>query len=88
LAQKRPTQIGQKPYHISEQGEGKCGHHSDFIEKIPNYLLEIPKKYGVDIDIMIEAKKKEKSIMRLYKKYPFLDCKKKKKNYYNKKKKK
>jgi len=33
-------------------------------------LLEIPKKYGVDIDIMIEAKKKELAVFKLYKKYP------------------
>ena len=37
---------GIKPkFHVSEQGSGRTGHHSDFIEKIPNYLLEIPKKY-------------------------------------------
>ena len=31
-----------------------------------------------NIDIMIEAKKKELSLFKLYKKYPFLNCKKKK----------
>ena len=41
-----------------EQGSGRCGHHSDFIEQIPQYLLDIPQKYNIDIDIMIEAKKK------------------------------
>ena len=52
---------GIKPkFHVSEQGSGRCGHHSDFIETIPNYLLEIPEKYGVEIDIMIEAKKKRR----------------------------
>ena len=66
---------GIKPkFHVSEQGSGRTGHHSDFIEKIPNYLLEIPKKYNVDIDIMIEAKMKEQAIIKLYKKYPFLNC--------------
>ena len=66
---------GIKPkFHVSEQGAGRCGHHSDYIEKIPPYLLEIPDKYGVNIDIMIEAKCKEQSIMKLYDKYPGLDC--------------
>ena len=67
---------GIKPkFHISEQGAGRIGHHSDYISEIPEYLLEIPEKYNVKIDIMIEAKKKEKAIMELYKKYPWLDCK-------------
>ena len=61
-------------FHISEQGSGKVGHHSDYVEVIPDYLLEIPDKYNVHIDIMIEAKMKEKSIHHLYKKYPQLDC--------------
>ena len=62
-------------FHISEQGSGKVGHHSDYVEVIPDYLLEIPEKYNTHIDIMIEAKMKEKSIKHLYEKYPFLDCK-------------
>jgi len=67
---------GIKPkFHVSEQGSGRCGHHSDYIEKIPDYLMEIPKKYGVDIDIMIEAKMKEQAIFKLYQKYPNLNCK-------------
>ena len=50
---------GVKPkFHVSEQGSGRTGHHSDFIEVIPQYLLEIPDKYGVEIDIMIEASKR------------------------------
>lgn len=67
---------GIKPkFHVSEQGSGRTGHHSDFIELIPNYLLEIPEKYGCEVDIMIEAKKKELAIFNLYTKYPFLNCK-------------
>ena len=62
-------------FHVSEQGAGRCGHHSDYIEVIPDYLLEIPEKYNTTIDIMIEAKMKEKAIFKLYKKYPFLNCK-------------
>ena len=73
-------------FHVSEQGSGKCGHHSDFVETIPDYLLEIPTKYNTHIDIMIEAKMKEQAIMKLYKKYPFLNClvKKKKLKIVNK----
>ena len=63
-------------FHVSEQGSGKIGHHSDYIEIIPQYLLEIPEKYGVEIDIMIEAKMKELSIQKLYEKYPQCNCKK------------
>lgn len=63
---------GIKPkFHISEQRPGeRVGTHSDYVECIPEYLLEIPEKYGVDIDIMIEAKMKEKAVFHLYKKYP------------------
>ena len=68
---------GIKPkFHVSEQGTGRIGHHSDYIEEIPEYLLEIPSKYGVEIDIMIEAKMKEQAIFKLYEKYPLLNCKK------------
>ena len=66
---------GIKPkFHVSEQGEGKIGKHSDYIEILPKYLLEIPEKYGIHIDIMIEAKMKELSIEKLYEKYPQCDC--------------
>ena len=61
-------------FHVSEQGSGKIGHHSDYIEILPEYLLEIPEKYGVHIDIMIEAKMKELSIQKLYEKYPQCNC--------------
>ena len=70
------TRRGIKPkFHVSEQGTGKCGHHSDFIEVIPDYLMDIPEKYGIEIDIMIEAKMKEQAIFKLYEKYPSLNCK-------------
>ena len=62
-------------FHVSEQGSGKIGHHSDFIETIPEYLLEIPHKFACSIDIMIEAKLKEQAIFKLYEKYPYLNCK-------------
>lgn len=61
-------------FHVSEQGSGRVGHHSDYIEILPEYLLEIPEKYGIHIDIMIEAKMKELSIKKLYEKYPQCNC--------------
>ena len=51
-------------FHVSEQGSGKTGHHSDYIENIPLYLRELS-----DVDIMIEAKMKERAIFRLRRKY-------------------
>jgi len=64
---------GIKPkFHISEQGNGRIGKHSNFVEVVPEYLLEIPELYHIDIDIMIKAK--EAAIFKLYKKYPFLNC--------------
>ena len=57
-------------FHVSEQCCGKrVGAHSDLIETIPDYLLEIPTKYNTQIDIMIEAKLKEQAIRKLYTKY-------------------
>ena len=61
---------GIKPkFHISEQGAGRCGHHSDYIEVIPDHVIEIPEKYNMSIDLMVEAKMKEQAILRLYEKY-------------------
>ena len=59
-------------FHVSEQGSGKIGHHSDLIKLLPEYMIEIPSKYGTTIDIMIEAKHKERAIFGLYDKYPQL----------------
>lgn len=66
------TRRGIKPkFHISEQRENsRIGSHSDYVEVIPNYLLEIPEKYNIDIDIMIEAKEKEQAVFHLYELYP------------------
>jgi len=80
---------GIKPkFHVSEQGSGKCGHHSDYIKEIPDYLMEIPEKYETHIDIMIEAKMKEQAIFRLYQKYQELSCVRPKKTQRQKVKKK
>jgi UV DNA damage endonuclease len=48
-------------FHISEQRlGGPVGAHSDFIQYIPKYLLELD-----HIDIMVEAKMKEQAVLRL-----------------------
>lgn len=54
--------------HISRQGEGRIGHHSDYIDKLPDYLIEWSKIKP--FDLMIEAKHKELAVMDLYRKYP------------------
>ena len=60
-------------FHISEQDlDKRLGAHSFFIENIQECLLEIPEKYKIEIDLMIEAKGKELAIGRLYQKYPHL----------------
>ena len=56
--------------HVSEQGCGKIGHHSDYIENIPDELFEMIKRYDINVDLEIEAKMKEQAIFKLYKKYP------------------
>jgi UV DNA damage endonuclease len=61
---------GIKPkFHVSEQGEGKVGKHSDYVETLPAYLLWVATRDNVKLDIMIEAKAKEQAIFKLYKKY-------------------
>ena len=53
-------------FHISNQREGKrVGAHSDYIYNFPSYLLNKED----EIDIMVEAKCKEKSVKELVKKY-------------------
>jgi len=55
-----------KPYfHISEQGSGKTGHHSDYVMELPSYILET--KHVLTIDI--EAKAKEQAVLFLANKY-------------------
>ena len=52
--------------HVSEQGSGKCGHHSDYISELPHYMIDIPDVFDVGVDIEVEAKMKEKAIKKLY----------------------
>ena len=60
-------------FHLSEQKPGKpVGSHSAFVSKIPKEFLEIPKKYGIAFDIILETKAKELAIGRLYRQYPKL----------------
>jgi UV DNA damage endonuclease len=68
------TKQGKRPLmHISEQGCGKIGHHSDFIEQLPSDLLSYTQSHpDIWIDVEVEAKMKEQAIFRLYDKYPFL----------------
>jgi UV DNA damage endonuclease len=54
--------------HISQQGSGRVGHHSDYISHLPDYLLDWSKIRP--FDLMIEAKQKELAVFDLYKKYP------------------
>ena len=57
-------------FHISEQRPGaRVGAHSDYIETIPQYLLDLPYVIGKDIAIEVEAKQKELAIFQLKKKY-------------------
>lgn len=56
-------------FHISEQKEGaRIGAHSDFIEAIPTYLLDILAE-DTSIDLEVEAKAKEQAIFSLQQKY-------------------
>lgn len=55
-----------KPYcHISEQGTGRTGHHSDYISEIPQCFLNAPTSFTLDV----EAKMKEKAILKLVNQY-------------------
>ena len=56
-------------FHISNQGEGRIGHHSDYIEHFPKYLFNLA-QMGIEFDLEVEAKMKEKAILKLYQMYP------------------
>jgi UV DNA damage endonuclease len=56
--------------HISNQRKSApVGTHADYVQSIPEALLNFPKKYGVDLYLMIEAKKNELAMLKLKKKY-------------------
>jgi len=57
---------GLKPYfHISEQGTGAVGKHSEYVEEIPEYMFTIKQEITLDV----EAKGKEKAVFYLAHKY-------------------
>jgi len=59
-------------FHISEQDHSKrIGAHSDYVECIPDYLIDLIQSKGLSfkLDIMIEAKKKELAVNHLKMKY-------------------
>jgi len=66
------TDLGLKPkFHVSEQRPGaRVGAHSDYVEKIPAYLLQAAFDTPGGIDVMIEAKQKERAVFYLRHKYP------------------
>lgn len=60
------TWQGVRPkFHVSNQAQDKShiGAHSDYVESIPQYLVDLSKK--LPIDIMIEAKCKELAVLQL-----------------------
>lgn len=55
-------------FHISEQDEKKrTGSHSEYVQNIPDYFFSLA-DHG-PIDIMIEAKMKDKAVLKLKQKY-------------------
>jgi UV DNA damage endonuclease len=64
------TNLGLRPkFHVSDQAPKKrLGAHADYVRSIPSYLFDIAEKYK-GIDIMIEAKQKERAVQYLQKKY-------------------
>lgn len=63
---------GIKPVcHISNQGSGKIGHHSDYIEELhSSFYWILENNYCIYLEV--EAKLKEKAIFHLREKYEFL----------------
>lgn len=56
--------------HVSEQREGqRVGAHSDYIERIPNHVLNIARIHNRSFDLEVEAKAKEAAIDKLIVKY-------------------
>ena len=54
-------------FHISQQGLGRIGKHSDLITSIPDELLQISDK--IDFDIILECKQSLASLFHLRKIY-------------------
>ncbi len=52
--------------HVSNQGEGRIGHHSDYIDTFPKVYLKLLKSNETGLDIEVEAKKKQLAVINLY----------------------
>ena len=62
-------------FHISEQREGSVrGSHSDYVETIPGVMLQAPKLFNKSMDIMVEAKQKNRAVEKLKQKYKNQVC--------------
>ncbi|EJN41096.1 endonuclease for the repair of UV-irradiated DNA [Acanthamoeba polyphaga lentillevirus] len=56
--------------HFSNQEPGlRRGAHSKTINELPEYLFRIPDMFQTSLDIMLEVKDKEKSVLKMYFKY-------------------
>ena len=63
--------------HISEQFYdpqadklSRIGKHSEYINDIPTWILNLIKQYNINVDIEVEAMGAEKAILRLHQLYP------------------
>lgn len=57
-------------FHVSEQHpEKRIGAHSDYVNCIPEFLIDASKQVEGGIDVMIEAKQKEKAVLKLREMY-------------------
>jgi len=54
--------------HHSEQGRGPLGKHSYYVKGIPKLIQQFRRKQNVKLDLMKEAKGKERAVLRLRKK--------------------
>lgn len=58
--------------HISNQGTGRVGHHSDYITRVPDIFRYVAEELNVDFDLEVEAKMKEKAIFKMRSDFPEL----------------
>jgi UV DNA damage repair endonuclease len=57
-------------FHISDQHpEKRIGSHADFVQAIPDCIFDIASDVKNGIDLMVEAKKKELAVQKLFKTY-------------------
>lgn len=56
--------------HVSEQQQGlRRGAHSKTINRLPLYIFRLPGMFKTPLDIMLEVKDKEISVLKLYYRY-------------------